>query len=145
MATITCKTCGGKGYLIRARQIGRGQFVRDDETCPTCHGDGHTPQPTPPAGALTVDGFTVMAPTFHTARQFDAAVGRAFADGLMVMATDHPDWFAVTNPTTGITYSANRTQCSCKAGQNGLPCKHVAAVIVELDVMPQPTAIPAVA
>jgi hypothetical protein len=36
-----CRGCDGRGYWIKAKQIGRGQFVRDDVTCPHCRGTGH--------------------------------------------------------------------------------------------------------
>ncbi len=37
-----CRQCDGRGYWIKAKQVGRGQFTRDDITCPHCHGRGHT-------------------------------------------------------------------------------------------------------
>ena len=33
----TCKTCGGKGYLIKAVKVGGG-FARQDDVCPKCKG-----------------------------------------------------------------------------------------------------------
>lgn len=140
----TCTTCGGKGYLIRARQIGRGQFVREDETCPACHGDGDRPEPTPtpPAGRLQVGGFTVDAPGF-TVDTFDRAIYRAHNDGLTIAPTDRGDCVLVTNPTNGASYTVSRSQCSCTAGRRGLGCKHRALAIFLADIMhalPRPAA-----
>jgi len=35
-----CRSCEGRGYHIKARQVGRGQFVREDVPCPACQGAG---------------------------------------------------------------------------------------------------------
>ena len=37
--TTPCKTCGGKGYLIKAVRIGGG-FARQDDRCAKCKGTG---------------------------------------------------------------------------------------------------------
>lgn len=35
-ATPVCTHCDGRGYQIKARRIGRGEFVREDVPCPLC-------------------------------------------------------------------------------------------------------------
>lgn len=145
----TCKTCGGKGYLIRARQIGRGQFVREDETCPSCHGDGDTPaagtlEAGSAADAFEIAGHTVTAPGFSP-ESFDRAIKRAHDDGLQIAPTDRGDCVLVSNPTNGASYTVSRRACSCKAGQRGIGCKHRALAVFFADIMhalpiPAPTA-----
>ena len=138
----TCTNCGGKGYLIRARQIGRGQFVREDEACPVCNGDGNAPQPTPPAPAsalLVTDSFEiaghrVTAPGFSP-ESFDRAIYRAHNDGLQVAPTDRSDCVLVSNPTNGASYTVSRRSCTCKAGQRGTGCKHRALAIFLADIV----------
>ncbi len=143
MATVVlterCQTCNGRGEVPMHYPDGRGGAVCNWERCRTCKGTGRirvvgqTPDPEP-TRTLEVGGFTVVAPTFRDAAQFDRAVHRAHCDGLRVEATDLPGQFAVTNPTTGATYGTTRETCTCTAGQAGMPCKHVAAVVFELDV-----------
>lgn len=116
------------------------------------------PEPEPPApmeeapvnvpvrdgdrGTLLVGGYTITAPTFRDADQFDRAIERAFADGLRVEATDHPTWFHVVNPQSGVSYSTSRTSCSCKAGRTGTPCKHIAVLAFFADVVGELPAAP---
>lgn len=38
-ASASCRSCDGRGFHIKARNLGRGQFVREDVPCPACHGD----------------------------------------------------------------------------------------------------------
>lgn len=33
-----CTACEGRGFHIKARKVGRGQYVREDVPCPVCHG-----------------------------------------------------------------------------------------------------------
>lgn len=108
-----------------------------------------TPEPTPPApqrATIAVAGHTLYAPGF-TADSFDRAIQRAHDEGLTVDATDRRDMVLVSNPAHGTAYTVSRSECSCKAGQRGVPCKHRALCIFLADVMhqlPQP-AIPAIA
>ena len=138
--TERCQTCNGLGEVPMHYPNGRGGAYCNWQRCRTCNGTGRirvvgqTPDPEPTSHTLDVGGFRVYAPTFRNADQFDRAVGRAFSDGLQVLDTDMPEQFAVVNPITGTTYGTTRETCTCKAGQAGTPCKHIAAVIFELDV-----------
>lgn len=145
--TTTCEKCRGRGEVPsgHADMWGRSCW----RVCPVCDGRGIVetdPEPTPPAAALEVGGFTVDAPGF-TAATFDRAIHRAHNDGLTGAPTDRTDCVLITNPTNGASYTVSRSQCSCKAGQRGLGCKHRALAIFLADIMhalptpaPQPIA-----
>ncbi|HET7665853.1 MAG TPA: SWIM zinc finger family protein [Mycobacterium sp.] len=135
--TTTCEKCRGIGEVPSGYATLYGGCAW--RVCPVCDGRGVVevePEPTPPApaGRLNADGYSVDAPTFRSAAQFDAAVGRAFADGLTVSATSRADVVIVRNHATGATYRTSRTTCECEAGQHGLPCKHQAALVMYADV-----------
>lgn len=86
-------------------------------------------------GTLTIDGIRVFAPSFRDERQFDAAVGRAFCEGIEIIDVFGPDTFVTFNPTNGKSYVTSRRTCSCPAGQKGIACKHQARVIMAEDVL----------
>ena len=145
MATVfrseRCQTCKGLGEVPVPYDDGRGGAFTNWQACRSCRGTGrirvaaNTPDPEPADGMLHVGGFTVMAPTFRDAAQFDRAVGRAFHDGLSIATTDLPGTYLVSNPTHTSAYAVTRETCTCKAGQEGMPCKHIARVVFELDVV----------
>ncbi len=71
-------------------------------------------------------------------RQLRNAIERARREAryLIVRRTDVPRRYSVTNRFNGNNYIVNfhvndggkrYGDCSCMAGQNGLPCKHIAA------------------
>lgn len=84
---------------------------------------------------LTIEGRPVNAPGF-TLQTFVAAVERAKADGLKVspIKTNPKGRTAIINPSNGNIYLTSRTTCTCKAGERGIPCKHIAAAIYAFDV-----------
>ena len=69
--------------------------------------------------------------------QLERAINRAKAGKLFVQATTLLRQYKVTNRETGSEYYVNFfvrksdrarfAQCECKAGQNNLACKHIAA------------------
>ncbi len=149
--TITiCETCNGRGEVPSGHLGLYGPVWR---MCPTCDGLGAVevdpePEPPAPAGRLVIDGYAVDAPAFTDARQFDAAIGRAFADGLALAPADRPGAVTVRNPRTGRAYRVTRRACTCPAGRRGHGCKHRALAILAADVwhaIPRPISTPAVA
>lgn len=140
MNTVTterCEKCRGIGEIPSGHtRFDRGFMAY--RLCPACDGSGETEVKVEITdadnGYLTVGGYRVYAPTFRDAQQFDRAIQRAFDAGLRVEPTDRPDTFLVTNPVSAGAYSTTRTSCSCRAGEVGTPCRHIAIVVFLLDV-----------
>lgn len=126
MITI-CDSCHGRGETPTGHS---GMWGPVWGRCRACHGTGYTS-----GGTLSIDRIAVYAPTFRDARQFDAAVGRAFREGIEIVGIGESGMWLVHNPSNGATYHTSRTACTCKAGQAGRPCKHQARVIMALDVL----------
>ena len=133
-----CQECRGSGEVPTGYTRFASAFAAW-MTCRSCKGTGKVPvmalTPDPEPGTLEVGGYTVLAPTFRSADQFDRAIQRAFNDGVRVEATDRADLFLVSNPASTTAYTTGRTSCTCKAGQTETPCKHIARVIFELDIV----------
>lgn len=158
MTTMTyhpmCRTCQGEGtvtHVSSSRYGGIGGTVMTEVRCTACNGTGSdvtrtitveveedapaTPAVTPaPAGTLVVGGVTVHAPGFVSAAQFDAAVHRAYCEGLTVRPAATRGTVLVTNPTTHRAYLTTRTSCTCAAGRQGRACKHQSFAIHLSDV-----------
>lgn len=142
-----CAACDGTGRTI----VTRGTWTGDIR-CEACDGYGETyrsefsepetdPEPTPPAGAalivtdsFEIAGHRVTAPGFSP-ESFDRAIKRAHDDGLTLEATDRGDCVLVSNPVNGRTYTTSRRSCSCRAGQAGTPCKHIAYAVFMADIV----------
>lgn len=78
---------------------------------------------------------TAISHPTMTAKQFDSALHRAMMDGCRVIATHRPGFVFVTSGTSNLTYRTSRTTCTCMAGRQEKPCKHIALAIFEVDVM----------
>ena len=59
---------------------------------------------------------------------------RALEEGVKLRDDpDHPGLFALatSGTTKGVEYRVNEFTCACKAGENGMDCKHRALFLVE--------------
>lgn len=143
---VRCGSCKGTGWvevaipaptlaekLALARAWGDDELVAELEDAIRAEQmeSGTTPAP---AGTLTVGGCTVVAPGFVSAAQFDAAVHRAYCEGLTVKPAATRGAVMVSNPTTRRTYLTTRTTCTCPAGRQGRACKHQSFAIHLSDV-----------
>ncbi len=114
----------------------RGGVYLNWERCRTCNGTDvvESEGPDDPAPTtITVGGVDVEAPGF-TSHSFDRAIMRAHDAGLRVAATDRADMVLVTNRAHATAYTVSRSQCSFKAGQRGVGCKHRALAIFLADI-----------
>lgn len=78
-------------------------------------------------------GIEIDAPGFVSQEQFEQALLRALVDELQVKPHEQSDRYVVGHPNSH-AYLTSRDRCSCKAGVSGQPCKHRAALILELDI-----------
>jgi hypothetical protein len=76
----------------------------------------------------------------ETPEQWNRALQRAIAEALDVLTEPQSGrTFVESGTTPGIVYEVTEHGCSCKAGQNGVPCKHRACLLAQLGILPLDT------
>ena len=126
--SITCETCHGKGtvHVARSRWVGnsRDGYQRTwagDVRCEACDGTGETFVSKYRAAAMG------LLPESRPAT--DPAFERAHREALTIVATAQPGVFMVSSGISRhMYYRATSASCTCRAGQFGRTCKHVALV-----------------
>lgn len=81
---------------------------------------------------FTIDGIQINAPGY-TAKSFDRAVERAHNEGVRTMPCAKARTVITSSGTSNRTYFTTRETCTCRAGQQGRPCKHRALAIFLVD------------
>lgn len=70
-----------------------------------------------------------------TVAEFDRGVHKAHLEGCRVVPSGVAGVVFVTSGTRpGISYRVTRRSCTCPAGQQGRPCKHVALAVFVADI-----------
>ncbi len=75
----------------------------------------------------------------HQSMQWERALARAISDGLDVLVCGATgEAFVESASRPGELYAVSTDRCTCKAGQQGIPCKHVAAYRAQTGLLSLP-------
>jgi hypothetical protein len=71
--------------------------------------------------------------TTANAQRWQAALKRAIAEAVDILVEPiSGEVFCESSTRPGTLYAVSRTSCTCKAGQQGVPCKHRACFLAQL-------------
>jgi hypothetical protein len=75
--------------------------------------------------------------TTANAQRWQAALNRAIAEAVDILVEPiSGEVFCESSTRPGTLYVVSRTSCTCKAGQQGVPCKHRASLLAQLGELP---------
>ena len=84
---LSCENCGGKGHILKIRQLGPGMLQQSQEVCPKCHGKGKIMKPN--SKCLKCQGKCIIIET----KELDVPIEKGLKNGdkITLFGESHQD------------------------------------------------------